>query len=122
MTISDVRFLASELTDRAKTLYLFNIAIAFPGESRLHVLRKYHPKLCRLVKQPVLLELIPSTHQCGLLWLLRSAVNDVPICNVSEAGTITVDRKKVEFFAKKRYKQLWAVKLAEHGVLLAVVI
>jgi hypothetical protein len=34
-------------------------------------------------------------------WLLRSAINDVPICNGSEAGPVTVDRKKVEFFAKK---------------------
>jgi hypothetical protein len=38
---------------------------------------------------------------CGLLWLL-SAISDVPICNSSEAGTETFDRKKVEFFAKKK--------------------
>jgi hypothetical protein len=68
LTINDVQLLASELTDRTKTKYLFNKATAFPGKSRLHVFREFHPKLCRLVKQPVLPQLSSSTHQmCSAL-------------------------------------------------------
>lgn len=63
LTINDVRYLAFELTCRTKTKYSFNKATAFTVESRLHVVRKFHAKLCRLVKQPMLLELSPSTHQ-----------------------------------------------------------
>jgi hypothetical protein len=45
LTINDVRLLACELTDRTKTKNSFNKATAFAGESRLHVCRKFHPKL-----------------------------------------------------------------------------